>query len=82
MTNSTNVSKKLLDAPVTKELVEYLEECFPERCPDIQDSERQIFLYAGMRKLVILLRHVYEVQSNGRPQLESVLKKADRLSGF
>ena len=75
-------TKRLLDVPVTKELIECLEYCFPEKCPNLEDSEREIFMYVGMRKLVLLLKRAYEVQTNGRPQLESVSEKANRLTGF
>lgn len=34
------------------ELVQQLDDMFPERCPDVTMSERDIWLYAGKRSLV------------------------------
>ena len=34
------------------EVVQQLDEMFPERCPDVAQSERDIWLYAGKRSLV------------------------------
>ena len=32
---------------ITRELMEYLEKHYPERCPSPTDSEREIWMYAG-----------------------------------
>ena len=37
---------------ISKELIDYLEATVPERCPSITMSEREIWMYAGTRRLV------------------------------
>jgi hypothetical protein len=66
----------ILAAPVTKELVEYLEALVPERCPTLNESERDIFFYAGQRYLVSCLKTAYEIQRNN--SIGS--SKADKLA--
>ena len=34
------------------EFIEWLDNLYPERCPDINDSEREIWMKAGERRLV------------------------------
>jgi len=34
------------------DLIEKLDEMYPEKCPDITDSEREIWMYAGAREVV------------------------------
>lgn len=43
--------------PVTvDQLIEALDGAFPERCPDIDDSDRQVWFKAGQRSVVNFLR--------------------------
>jgi hypothetical protein len=69
-------TKTILDAPVTKELVELLDTLVPEKCPALGDSERNIFFYAGQRYLVSCLNTAYEIQRNN--SIGS--SKADKLA--
>lgn len=47
----------LSDLPdLSPALVDALDALFPEKCPDIQDTERAIWMYAGKRELVRALR--------------------------
>lgn len=50
------------DIPLSRELIQWLEKTIPERCPDIADTERQIWMYAGKRALVRSLTAAYERQ--------------------
>ena len=68
----------ILAAPVTKELVEYLETLVPERCPTLNESERDIFFYAGQRFIVKALSTAYAIQQNNRIGSS----EADRLAGM
>ena len=53
----------LSDLPgLTAELVDALDALFPERCPDMQDTERLIWMYTGKRALVRDLRTVLKRQ--------------------
>lgn len=45
--------------PVDEALVKKLEELFPEKCPDINASDREIWVYVGSRSVVRMLRAVY-----------------------
>lgn len=68
----------ILAAPVTKELVDFLEELIPERCPNLIESERDIFFYAGQRFLVKALSTAYAIQKNNRIGSS----EADQLAGL
>ncbi len=46
-----------------KALLDFLNERFPERCAEVNESERQIFIYAGQRSVVRLLNEVYKAQT-------------------
>lgn len=45
---------------ITDELMAVLEECYPHRCPDPNDSERVIWMKAGERRLVDVLKSKFE----------------------
>lgn len=45
--------------PVDEALVKKLEELFPEKCPDINASDREIWIYVGSRSVVRMLQAVY-----------------------
>lgn len=45
--------------PVDEALVRKLEELYPEMCPEITASDREIWMYVGSRMVVRMLRAVY-----------------------
>lgn len=45
--------------PVDEALVKKLEELYPEKCPDISATDREIWVYVGARSVVRMLRAVY-----------------------
>ena len=45
--------------PIDEALVNKLDELYPEKCPDITASDREIWMYAGARSMVRMLRAVY-----------------------
>ena len=45
--------------PVDELLLKRLEEIYPEKCPDIAASDREIWVYVGCRSVVRMLRSVY-----------------------
>lgn len=49
---------------VTKALIRKLEEIFPDRCPEIAQSDREIWWKAGQVSLVRYLRIEHERQLN------------------
>lgn len=40
------------DIPIPEELIQFLNKIIPERCPDITEIDRNIWMYAGQRSLV------------------------------
>lgn len=51
------INKKL--PPISKELIEYLDQLFPEQSADLKDDERTIFYKSGQRSVV---KHLIEKQ--------------------
>ena len=47
---------------VSKELLDYLRETCPNRCPELGDNERTIWRNAGRRSVVEELEAIYEEQ--------------------
>jgi hypothetical protein len=45
---------------LTPEQVALLEQCYPHRCPDPAHSERELWMKAGERRLVDVLKAKYE----------------------
>ena len=37
---------------ISKELITYLNDIFPDRCADLQDTEKQIYFKSGQRSVV------------------------------
>ena len=50
--------------PLDEALIKKLEDTIPEKCPDLIDSDREIWLYAGQRQVVRMLRAVYLEQQD------------------
>lgn len=46
--------------PVTKELVDWVEKTFPDRCPDAGMTDREVWLAAGAAKVARKLRQIHE----------------------
>ena len=55
--------------PISKALVDALEERCPEKCPELTMTEKEIWFYAGQRQIVRLLKKAYEEQN------ETILSK-------
>tara|TARA_B110000211_G_C13973489_1_gene506079 strand:- start:27 stop:245 length:219 start_codon:yes stop_codon:yes gene_type:complete len=49
---------------VTKALVDQLEALYPDRCPDITDPDRLIWLKAGQRSVITFLSSRYREQND------------------
>lgn len=50
--------------PISEPLLKKLQEMFPEKCPTIEMTEREIWIYSGQVKLVNMLESVYIEQNN------------------
>lgn len=55
--------RSTLAVHLSEELLKVLDEMYPERCPQIQHSEREIWLRAGQRSVVNTLRSVLQEAS-------------------
>ncbi len=51
--------KKIEIPIITDELVNYLDSLFPEKCADLEESEKEIFYKSGQRSVV---KHLIEKQ--------------------
>jgi hypothetical protein len=49
--------------PISKALVDALEDRCPEKCPELTMNEKEIWFYAGQRQIVRLLKKAYEEQN-------------------
>jgi len=56
----TNPIRKLPD--LSRDLIDVLDARFPLRLPDINDSEREIWLKVGQRKVIDFLKDTYDEQ--------------------
>jgi hypothetical protein len=45
--------------PIDEALLKKLDATFPDKCPDITDRKRKIWMDAGARKVVLMLHAVY-----------------------
>ncbi len=59
---------------IPKELLDALDQRFPERCPEPEWSEREIWMRVGERRVLRLLRRVYEQQQNNVLRDTNVLR--------
>lgn len=52
------------DTPkIPKDLLDYLEQQFPERCPDPKWDDRKIWREVGKREVVRFLKRLYDEQN-------------------
>lgn len=75
-------SKSVFDAPLSQELIDILNELVPERCPSLNDTERNIFFYAGQRYLVTTLTEAWNWQKRNISNEELGRRKAGQLAGL
>tara|TARA_S200002703_G_scaffold145784_1_gene140360 strand:- start:399 stop:602 length:204 start_codon:yes stop_codon:yes gene_type:complete len=54
------IERKLPD--LSKDLLDALNKRFPSRCPELTDTEREIWIKVGQRKVVEFLEDVYDEQ--------------------
>jgi len=52
-----------MEVPViSKELVDYLDAMFPDKCAELKDTERDIFYKSGQRSVVSHLIDKFKIQ--------------------
>lgn len=47
---------------VQKELLDYLERLFPDKCADLKDSDKEVYYKSGQRSVVNHLIEKYKIQ--------------------
>jgi hypothetical protein len=52
-----------LSTRVPEDLLKELDEKFPDKCPDVSDSDRQIWINKGKREFVEFLKFIFEEQN-------------------
>lgn len=58
---------------IPEDLLKFLDETYPERCPDPQSSERQIWMQVGARSVVRHLKRLYQEQNDNLMESTNVL---------
>ncbi len=49
--------------PIDEAIIRRLNELYPEKCPDIDTPDRNIWFYSGQRSVVKMLESVYNEQN-------------------
>lgn len=71
MTSDRSISSNLNDIPpVPDALITALEKRFPDTCPDLTDSEREIFFKAGAVSVIKLLKRANEMKRTKTSPME------------
>lgn len=52
------------------DLIKYLDELYPEKCPTVKQKEREIWMYAGKRELVRNLKNLMTSLENEKYEKE------------
>jgi hypothetical protein len=56
------MSDKLKTPIIREELIKYLNSLFPDKCPDLKDSEKEIYFKSGQRSVVNHLINQFNIQ--------------------
>jgi hypothetical protein len=56
------MSDKLKTPIIKEELIKYLNNLFPDKCPDLKDSEKEIYYKSGQRSVVNHLINQFNIQ--------------------
>ena len=54
--------KKIEVPQISKELIDYLDAMFPDKCAELKDTERDIFYKSGQRSVVSHLIDKFKIQ--------------------
>lgn len=49
--------------PIPREILEYLERIFPDKAPDLSDSDREVWAKAGEQRVIRKLRAEFSIQN-------------------
>jgi len=56
------MQKKIKTPLISEELINYLEQLFPDKCADLKDTEKEVFYKSGQRSVVNHLIEKYKIQ--------------------
>ncbi|NBP58383.1 hypothetical protein EBU71_17990 [bacterium] len=56
------MSDKLKTPIIREDLITYLNSLFPDKCPDLKDSEKEIYYKSGQRSVVNHLINQFNIQ--------------------
>ena len=55
--------QKMIKTPlISEELINYLEQLFPDKCADLKDTEKEVFYKSGQRSVVNHLIEQFKIQ--------------------
>ena len=49
--------------PISKEQIEALSKLIPNKCPDLLETDREVWYNAGRRSVVDLLQEIFAIQN-------------------
>ena len=56
------MQKKINTPLISEELINYLEQLFPDKCADLKDTEKEVFYKSGQRSVVNHLIEQFKIQ--------------------
>ena len=56
------MQKKIKTPLISEELINYLEQLFPDKCADLKDTEKEVFHKSGQRSVVNHLIEQFKIQ--------------------
>ena len=56
------MQKKIKTPLISEELINYLEQLFPDKCADLKDTDKEIFHKSGLRSVVNHLIEKFKLQ--------------------
>ena len=56
------MQKKIKIPLISEELINYLEQLFPDKCADLKDTEKEVFYKSGQRSVVNHLIEQFKIQ--------------------
>ena len=56
------MQKKIKTPLISEELINYLEQLFPDKCADLKDTEKEVFYKSGQRSVVYHLIEQFKIQ--------------------
>ena len=56
------MQKKIKTPQISEELINYLEQLFPDKCADLKDTEKEVFYKSGQRSVVNHLIEQFKIQ--------------------